>query len=63
MTVPSRASSAKRVGRVVGIVVFAAIVTAFTAICSVEIIIQAWSTPDAPGPAPTPAGSGRPLAR
>ncbi|HVU05471.1 MAG TPA: hypothetical protein VHE30_27175 [Polyangiaceae bacterium] len=48
-------SSAKRVGRVAGIVVFATIVTVFTAVCSVEIIIQAWAMPDAPAPGAAPA--------
>ena len=44
----SKQETARRRGRVFGILVFAAIVTAFTAVCSVEIIIQAWAKPGAP---------------
>jgi hypothetical protein len=50
--------AARRVGRVIGIVVFAAIVTAFTAVCSVEIIMQAWAATDAPSPSASPHPNG-----
>lgn len=43
----NRQEVARRRGRTAGIVLFAVIVTAFTAVCSVEIIMQAWASPGA----------------
>jgi hypothetical protein len=45
--VPSKNSAARRRGSLLGVLVFAAIVTTFTAVCAVQIIIQAWAKPDA----------------
>jgi hypothetical protein len=45
----NRQEVARRRGRTAGIVLFAVIVTAFTAICSVEIIVQAWAAPPGTG--------------
>ncbi len=45
---PSINVSVHRRGRAIGIALFAGIVTTFTAVCSVEIIYQAWQPPVPP---------------
>jgi hypothetical protein len=41
--VPKKPIAIRRRGRAVGTAVFAAVLTSFTAVCSVEIITQAWA--------------------
>lgn len=41
--VPKKPIAVRRRGRAIGTAVFAALVTTFTVVCSVEIIVQAWA--------------------
>jgi hypothetical protein len=43
--VPKKPIAVRRRGRAVGTAVFAAVITSFTAVCSVQIIMQAWAPP------------------
>src|SRR5689334_13418695 len=41
--VPKKPIAVRRRGRAVGTAIFAALLTSFTVVCSVQIIIQAWA--------------------
>jgi hypothetical protein len=48
----SRQGAVRKRGRTIGNVAFAAVVTLFTVVCSVQILQQAWATPAVPADAP-----------
>ena len=50
----SSQGAVRKRGRTIGNVVFAATVTLFTVVCSIQILAQAWATPAVPADAPVP---------
>lgn len=62
MSDEDRQARLRKLGRRLGIVVFALIVATFTAASSVQIILQVWSPEKAPAPASCHAGLGELLA-
>lgn len=55
--VKDRTLRVRQAGRTAGIVVFAAVVSAFTVVCSVQICIQVWAPKIVPSPVDCAAGT------